>query len=312
MLVFCCGEMKSPRSNLPKAAKSFIFRILVFYIGSVLAIGVICPSDDPDLTRGGSGAGSSPFVAGIKRAGIKGLDSVINAAILTSAWSASNAFIYQSSRSLYSMAINGDAPKVFAKCTKKGVPYMAVLGSSLFSFLAYLNVNSKSGEVFSWMINLVNTAAFISWICCAIVSKTAYSSIVCRANRKIQASIRFQKAFEAQGISKDELTYFSRLQPWSSYVCIVIFLILCLINGFEVFLPSSWSISSFLSSYIGIPIFFILYLGHKFTTGRSQPWCIPSHQVDLVTGLDEIKADEKPDDVKETLMLRLRKLVTKN
>lgn len=170
MLVFCCGEMKSPRSNLPKAAKSFIFRILVFYIGSIIAIGVICPSNDPNLTSGGSGAGSSPFVAGIKRAGIRGLDSVINAAILTSAWSSSNAFIYQSSRSLYSMAINGEAPKIFARCTKRGVPYMAVLGSSLFSFLAYLNVNSKSGQVFSWMINLVNTAAFISWTSCAIVS----------------------------------------------------------------------------------------------------------------------------------------------
>lgn len=170
MLVFCCGEMKSPRRNMPAAAKNFIIRIFVFYIGSAIAIGVICPSDDPGLGSGGSGAGSSPFVLGIKRAGISGLDSVINAAILTSAWSAANAFIYQSSRSLYSMSINGDAPKIFSRCTKKGVPYVAVIASSLFSFLAYLNVNSKSGEVFNWLINLVNTAAFISWISCAVVN----------------------------------------------------------------------------------------------------------------------------------------------
>lgn len=170
MLVFCCGEMKSPRQNLPKAAKSFIFRIIFFYIGSIIAIGVICPSNEPGLTSGGAGAGSSPFVLGIRRAGIKGLDSVINAAILTSAWSAGNAFVYQSSRSLYSMSINGNAPKIFSKCTKKGVPYVAVLASSAFSFLSYMNVNAKAGEVFIWMINLVNTAAYISWISCAIVS----------------------------------------------------------------------------------------------------------------------------------------------
>lgn len=166
--------MKSPRRNLPRAAKSFIVRILVFYIGSVIAIGVICPSNEKQLTNGTSGAGSSPFVLGIKRAGIKGLDSVINAAILTSAWSAGNAFIFQSSRSLYSMALNGQAPKIFTKCTKKGVPYVAVLASSAFSLLAYLNVNAKAGEVFSWFVNLVNTAAFISWICCAIVSSVCF------------------------------------------------------------------------------------------------------------------------------------------
>ncbi|CAG9947778.1 unnamed protein product [Clonostachys rosea f. rosea IK726] len=288
MLVFCCGEMKSPRRNLPRAAKSFIIRILVFYIGSVIAIGVICPSNEKELTNGTSGAGSSPFVLGIKRAGIKGLDSVINAAILTSAWSAGNAFIFQSSRSLYSMALNGQAPKIFTKCTKKGVPYVAVLASSAFSLLAYLNVNSKAGEVFSWFVNLVNTAAFISWICCAITS------------------IRFQSAFAAQGLPREDLPYTSWLQPWSSYVCIGIFTVLCLINGFEVFLPSSWSVSSFFSAYIGIPIFLILYFGHRLTAGRSDTWCYPLHDIDLTTGLEDLKAEEESTPQKPSLLTRLR------
>jgi amino acid transporter len=62
--------MQSPRRNLPTAARRYIYRLLFFYVGSVLAIGVICPSNDPIITSGGSGAGSSPFVAGIKNAGI--------------------------------------------------------------------------------------------------------------------------------------------------------------------------------------------------------------------------------------------------
>ncbi|KAH8658436.1 amino acid permease/ SLC12A domain-containing protein [Xylariales sp. PMI_506] len=287
MLVFCSGEMKSPRRNLPRAAKSFMFRIVVFYIGSVIAMSVICPSNEPDLTSGGSGAGSSPFVLGIKRAGIHGLDSVINAAILTSAWSAANAFVYQASRSLYSMALNGDAPKIFATCTKKGVPYVAVLATSCFSLLAYLNVNSKAGEVFNWLVNLVNTAAFISWICCAITS------------------IRFQKAFAAQGLNRDDLTYTSRFEPYASYVCIVIFSLLCLINDFEVFLPSSWSVSSFLSGYIGIPIFLVLYFGHRFTAGRSDGWYKPLDSIDLRTGLEELKAEEEPLSTKPFIFARL-------
>ncbi|KAI0159697.1 amino acid permease/ SLC12A domain-containing protein [Xylariaceae sp. FL1272] len=289
MLVFCCGEMKSPRRNLPRAANSFIVRILVFYIGSVIAIGVICPSNQEGLTSGASGAGSSPFVLGIRRAGIHGLDSVINAAILTSAWSAANSFIYQASRSLYSMSVNGNAPKVFSICTQKGVPWVAVLCTSSFSLLAYLNVNAKSGEVFSWLVNLVNTAAFISWISCAI------------------ASIRFQKAFTVQGLNRDELTFRSKLEPYASYACIIIFTLLCLINGFEVFLPGVWSTSSFFSAYVGIPIFGVLYFGHRFTAGRSDPWCVPPEQIDLSTGLEELKAEEEPFAVRPSVWTRLRR-----
>ncbi|KFA77616.1 hypothetical protein S40288_10304 [Stachybotrys chartarum IBT 40288] len=257
MLVFCSGEMRSPRRNIPRAAKSFIIRILVLYLGSIIAIG------------------SSPFVLGIRRAGIRALDRVINAAILLSAWSASNAFVFQSSRSLYSMSINGDAPKVLSKCNKHGVPWVAVLATSCFSLLSYMNVNTTSGQVFNWLVNLVNTAAFISWIGCPV------------------ASIRFQKAFKLQGCNKDDLTYSSRLQPLASYIFIVVFCLLCLINGFEVFLPNSWSVSAFLSSYIGIPIFLVLYFGHRLTARRSDPWWMPLETLDLQTGLDQLKADEQ-------------------
>ncbi|KFA56217.1 hypothetical protein S40293_00004, partial [Stachybotrys chartarum IBT 40293] len=275
MLVFCSGEMRSPRRNIPRAAKSFIIRILVLYLGSIIAIGIICPSNEEGLTSGDSGAGSSPFVLGIRRAGIRALDSVINAAILLSAWSASNAFVFQSSRSLYSMSINGDAPKFLSKCNKHGVPWVAVLATSCFSLLSYMNVNTTSGQVFNWLVNLVNTAAFISWIGCAV------------------ASIRFQKAFKLQGCNKYDLTYSSRLQPLASYICIVVFCLLCLINGFEVFLPNSWSVSAFLSSYIGIPIFLVLYFKHRLTAGRSDPWWMPLETLDLQTGLDQLKADEQ-------------------
>lgn len=62
--------MRSPRRNLPKAARRYFARLVFFYIGCVLAIGVICPSDDPRLTSGGVGAGASAFAVGVKNAGI--------------------------------------------------------------------------------------------------------------------------------------------------------------------------------------------------------------------------------------------------
>lgn len=79
LLVATGGEMQSPRRNLPTAARRYFYRLVFFYIGCVLAIGILCPYDDPRLTNGGAGAGSSAFVVGIKNAGIPVLDSIINA-----------------------------------------------------------------------------------------------------------------------------------------------------------------------------------------------------------------------------------------
>lgn len=219
LLVVTAGEMKSPRRNLPIAARRYIYRLVFFYLGSVLAIGVICPSNDPAITDGGAGAGSSPFVVGIKNAGINVLDSIVNAGIIISAWSSGNSFLYLSSRSLYSLALSGNAPAFFKACTKSGVPYRAVAVSSLFTALSYLNCGTSGSVVFNWFVNLTNTSGFISWICCGIIY------------------LRFHKACQAQGISTNDLPYHSKLQPWGSWCAIVGFVFLCLINGFNVFWP---------------------------------------------------------------------------
>lgn len=81
LLVATGGEMESPRRNLPTAARRYFYRLVIFYIGCVLAIGILSPYNDPQLTNGGAGAGSSAFVVGIENAGIPVLDSIINAGI---------------------------------------------------------------------------------------------------------------------------------------------------------------------------------------------------------------------------------------
>ena len=71
--------MVSPRRNLPTAARRYFYRLIFFYVGCVFAIGILAPYNDPRLTDGGAGAGSSAFVIGIKNAGIPVLGSIINA-----------------------------------------------------------------------------------------------------------------------------------------------------------------------------------------------------------------------------------------
>ncbi|KAL3295501.1 AAT family amino acid transporter [Colletotrichum asianum] len=285
MIVVTAGEVQSPRRNLPKIARNFFWRLVVFYIGGTIAISVICPSDASALTNGGSGAASSPWVVGIKNASIKGLDSVINAVIVTAAWSAGNSFLYLASRSLYSMACEGSAPAIFRRCTKQGVPIYAVIASSMFSLLAYMNVNSSAADVFNWLLNLVNTGGFISWVCCGIIY------------------LRFRKACETQQVPKEMLTARSWLQPVGAWISLVVFAILCLLNGFTVFFPSRWSVADFLSAYIGLPLFVVIYFVHRFLY-RGDTWAIKSEDVDLQSGLAELEAEEDlevPSEIERTV-----------
>lgn len=273
LLVVTGGEMQSPRRNLPIAAKRYFYRLIIFYIGCVFSIGVICSSKAPELTNHGSGAKSSAFVVGIQNAGISGLSSVINAVIIISAWSSGNSFLYISSRSLYSLAIAGNAPAVFKRCNKHGVPYMAVFASACFTILAYLNCGSSGSLVFTWFVNLTNTSGFISWICCCIVY------------------LRFRKACDMQGII--DLPYRSMFQPWGAWISLVAFVILALINGFDTLFPSEFTISTFLTAYVGIPIFLVIYFAHRFKHRRDD-WARKPWEVDLTTGLREIKMQETP------------------
>lgn len=273
LLVVTGGEMESPRRNLPKAGRRYFYRLIFFYVFGVLAISCIVSSDNPTLLSGGKGAGASPWAIAAREAGIRGLDSVINAVIVASAWSAGNAYLYLASRTLYSLALVGNAPKIFTRCNKAGLPYYALACSAAFSLLAYLNVASSGATVFGWFVNLINTGAFQSWICCGIIY------------------LRFRKATFVQEIG--DLPFRSRFQPYLTYVNIVVLFVLMLLSGFSVFLNGRWNTNTFLTAYLGIPVFALLYFGHKVTKGRKEAWCIPVENIDLVTGLDEILAEEK-------------------
>jgi yeast amino acid transporter len=274
LLVVTGGEMDSPRRNLPTATKRYFYRLIIFYILGALGIGILVPSTHPELLSGGSGAAASPWAIGIRDQGIRVLDSIVNGIIVLSAWSAGNSYLYLASRALYSMSVSGNAPKIFQRCTKSGIPYYATAASASFSLLAYLNLANTGSVVFNWFANMVNTGAFQSWIVCCIIY------------------MRFRKATEVQGIT--DLPYRSRLQPYTAWISGIAFTLLLLLSGFRVFIPGYWDTATFFTAYIGIVIFFALYFGHKFTVGRNDPWAYRAEDIDLTFGLEEILSAEKP------------------
>ncbi|KAK0730174.1 amino acid permease/ SLC12A domain-containing protein [Lasiosphaeris hirsuta] len=277
LVALAAGETIAPRRNLPKAAGRFLCRLAVFYGLSSFIIGVIVPHNDERLLSGKGDATASPWVIGIERAGIRGLNHVINAAILTSAWSAGNAFLYSGSRILYSMAANGHAPAVFAKTSKRGVPWAAIIATWLPGCLAYLNVSEGGAQVFLWFNNLCTISGYLAWIVVMITY------------------LRFRSALECQGLL-DTLPFKTPLQPYATWVMLGLVTLLTITNGFQVFVPRLWNVKDFLAAYVTIPCFLAIYLGHKLW--HKTPWLKPADEIDVIAGKKEMDdlcaADVKP------------------
>lgn len=105
---------------------------------------------DPSLNLS-STAAKSPFVIAIQNAGIGVLPSIINAALLTSAWSAACADLFASSRALYGLASRGQAPKILLKTRKDGLPWVCVSVGAAFSLLSFMSASKgKAGTVFGY------------------------------------------------------------------------------------------------------------------------------------------------------------------
>lgn len=271
LVVIAASETESPRRNITKAVHRVFYRIVVFYILGILIIGMLVAYNDPDLLQSTGTAAQSPFVIAINRAGIKVLPHIVNGAVFTSAFSAGNSFLFCSSRVLYGLALRGQAPKIFAYCTKNGLPLYAVLFSSCFTFLSFMNVTNGGETVFNWFVNLTTTAGFSTWFSMNLTY------------------VFFRRGMKAQGFDLTKNAYNNRFQPYVAYWGMFWTGFFILINGYAVFW--NFTASGFLIAYINIPIFAVLYFGYKIVY-RTKVW--KPEEMDFVTGIPTIEETELP------------------
>lgn len=276
IVAIAAGEAKNPRRNLPKAIKRVYIRILLFYILGTLVIGLLVPSNDPALNlKGAKGtAAASPFVIAIERAGIKALPSIINACLLTSAWSAASSDLYTSSRALYGLALAGNAPKVFLKTARNGLPYVSVIFCACFALLGFMGVKSGSGRVFGWFANLTAIAGLMTWFGISFTY------------------IRFYKGMKAQGYDRKTLPFSSSLQPYAAYYAAFSCVLISILSGWSVFLKGGWDTPTFVTNYLPLVLFPILYIVAKFYYKENIK---KPHEMDFVTNIKEIEEETYDD-----------------
>lgn len=271
-VAMAAAETRNPRQVIPRACKRVFMRVALFYILSVLVVGMLVASNDPRLNDSSGTAAQSPFVIAASAAGIKAIPSVVNAIVITSAWSSSNQALLSGTRVLYALALKRQAPQVLLRTTSWGVPYVCVMVQTAFMFLAFMSLSDGALTVFYWFVDLTACGVLISWI--AILTNHQ----------------RLLLAFKKQQIPLSLLPWHNSWTKFSTPAALLLCVIILFTSGFNVFTRGNWSSSGFVSSYLDIPLVltaFVLWKLFKRTR------LVRLEDVPLKEALEEIR--KKPE-----------------
>jgi amino acid transporter len=250
----------------------------------VFLLGMLVPYNSQRLLdgnkNGGTTAAASPFVVAIIISGIPALPAILNAAILIFVFSAANSDLYIASRTLFGLAHEGKAPKIFKWTDGRGVPVPALALSVLFCLLAYLGVNTSSYTVFGYFVNLVTMFGLLTWISILI------------------SHIFFVRARKAQNIPDSALAYVAPLGIWGSVGALMFSILILFFKGFALFAYKKtaakgthpkFDTNTFVTTYLGLPLYIILYFGYKIVMKSKL---IKPKDADLYGGKARIDAEE--------------------
>ena len=186
------GEAQNPEKTIPRAINQVIYRILIFYVGTMIVLMTLWPWNEV-------GKEASPFVQIFENAGFTSTANILNFVVLTAAISVYNSAIYSNSRMLFGLAKSNNAPKFFEKLSSRGVPVNGILVSSGITLLAAVMNYLLPDEVFMYMMAIVTGAVVISWGLIVITH------------------LKFRKHCEASGIVP---TFKSLFYPVADYLCL--------------------------------------------------------------------------------------------
>jgi len=236
------GETKNPSRNMPRVVKFVFWRIMIFYILSVLIVGLNVPYSYPNLSN--RSTTTSPFTIVFKEAGSNVAATVMNTVILSSVVSAGNHALFAGTRVLYGLAEMTPplAPRIFAKTTTRGVPLIALLATSSVSAICFCASYVGSGILWGWLQTIVGVSNQIAWFSIGI------------------ASWRFRRAWIRQGRSLEELKFRATWTwPWGPPFVIASAAALIIIQGWSSLIPK-FSPTEFLSYYIEIPVMIVMFM----------------------------------------------------
>jgi amino acid transporter, AAT family len=158
IIAVTAGEALQPEETIPRAMRTVILRLILFYVLSIIVMLSMTPWD-----KMGSGITGSPFVTAFAKAGIPYAATIMNLVVITAALSSANTNLYLTSRTLFSLSQDGYVPKVLASLGRNGVPYSALMVSTVGMAAAILLAIFAPGRAFLLLYGVAVAGMFFVW-----------------------------------------------------------------------------------------------------------------------------------------------------
>lgn len=217
LISITAGEASNPQQAIPTAIRKIMWRLVIFYIGSISVIMMISPWNM-------IGRNGSPFVTIFETIGIPAAGHILNFVVIMAAISVYNSGIYSNGRMLYNLAIQNNAPQVFSKLNSARIPYVSVLFSSVCSAsIIVINVLIPDHS-FMRIMSVTTAAATITW---AII---------------VMVHLKFRKAHKDK---EGSFIYAFGLYPYANYICLFFLALLFFIMFISGFGQDGLMVTSF-------------------------------------------------------------------
>ncbi|MFD2491309.1 amino acid permease [Amycolatopsis jiangsuensis] len=195
IVTIAAAESAEPQRAVAKAMRSIVVRVLTFYVGSVFVVVAVRPWDSADVEV-------SPYAAVLGALHIPAVETIMNAIVLIAVLSCLNSALYTSSRMLFALTRNGDAPRGFTKLSRGGVPRRAILAGTVVGFLSVLAAYFSPELIFGFLVNSYGAVALFVYLGIAL------------------AQVRLRRVLERE--APERLTLRMWLFPWLSYATIAL------------------------------------------------------------------------------------------
>lgn len=159
MIGIAAGETENPEKDVPKAIHASVWRLMIFFVGTIIVVSALLPFQDAGLHSSGhsEGLSNSPFVSVFNFIGIPYAEDIMRFVIITALLSTANSGLYAASRMMWALSVQKQLPKVFSKLTKSGTPIVAILVTMIGGLPGLLSEQFGADVIFK---NLLGVAAF--------------------------------------------------------------------------------------------------------------------------------------------------------
>lgn len=229
------GEAANPEKAIPSAIKTTLWRLLIFFIGSIVVMAALISYKTAGVTQ-------SPFVYVLDLIHVPFAANIMNFVVLTAIVSAANSGLYASTRMLWSLSNEGTIPAVFKKTNKNGIPVLSLFVSMLGGIFALVSSKVAADTVYLVLVSISGLAVVFVWMAIAL------------------AELNFRKKFLADGHQLSELKYRTPWYPVVPYFAFIASLLSCLLIWFD---PTQR-----VALYYTIPFVVICYVAHHYWIKR--------------------------------------------